>query len=168
MPGHVLHLCNLYCHCLSQPLPSLSFSVHVAHSITRIPAPSLTAPPDSHIAFLTASCPLWHICCFDTGFERFPLVRLPCWRYRWKRPILYFPKSTKNSNLTTFSVYCMSRAEYTNSSRARTDNRVNSVPKLYSIYLGTFQLALLICYPQRCWNLVIVILFKCCVTLATP
>jgi hypothetical protein len=48
MPGHVPHLCNLYCHCLSQPLPS-SFSVHISHSITRFPAPSLTPPPDSHM-----------------------------------------------------------------------------------------------------------------------
>jgi hypothetical protein len=41
----------------------------------------------------------------------------------------------------------MSRAEYTNSSRARTDNRMNSEPQLYSIDLGTFRVAFLICYP---------------------
>jgi hypothetical protein len=46
---HVLHLCNLYCHCLSQPLPSLSCSVHISHSITCFPAPSPTSPPDSHM-----------------------------------------------------------------------------------------------------------------------
>jgi hypothetical protein len=57
---------------------------------------------------------------------------------------------------------CQTHAEYTNSSRALTDNRMNSVTQLYSIDLGTFRVALLICYPQRCWNLVIVILSECC------
>jgi hypothetical protein len=44
VPGHVLHLCDLYCDCLSQPLSSLSFSVHISHFITCFPAPSPTSP----------------------------------------------------------------------------------------------------------------------------
>jgi hypothetical protein len=104
MPGHVLHLRDLYCHCLSQPLPSLSFSVHISHSITRFPAPSLSSgrippfgrtPPRFPHAFLTALCPFWHICCLGTEFGRLPLVRLPCWRYRWKRLILFFLESPR-------------------------------------------------------------------------
>jgi hypothetical protein len=39
---------------------------------------------------------------------------------------------------------------------------MNSVHQLYSIDLSTFRVALLICYPQRGWNFVIVILFECC------
>jgi hypothetical protein len=35
-----------------------------------------------------------------------------------------------------------------NSSRARPDNRFNSVPKLYPINLGTFWVALLVCSPK--------------------
>jgi hypothetical protein len=67
----------------------------------------------------------------------------------------------------------MSCARYTNSSRARTDKRINLVPHSYSIDLGAFWVALLICYPQRYWNVVIAILSECCdasrrVTLATP
>jgi hypothetical protein len=101
---HVPHLCNLYCYCLSQPLPSLSFSVHISHSITRFPVPSPTSPPRFPYAFLTALCPFWHICCLATGFERLPLVRLPFWRYRWNRLILYYQRAQKHSNLTFFYV----------------------------------------------------------------
>jgi hypothetical protein len=62
-----------------------------------------------------------------------------------------FQRAQEHSNLTTFPYCCMStHAEYTNSSRARTDNRMNSVPQLYSIDLGTFRVALLFRYPQRC------------------
>jgi hypothetical protein len=109
MPGYVLHLCDLYC--LSQPRPSLSFPMHIAHSITRFPAPSHTSnlllpflPPPSRFqyAFLTALSPLWHICCLDTGFERLPFVRLPFWRYCWQRLILYFPKALQSDNFLLF------------------------------------------------------------------
>jgi hypothetical protein len=72
-----------------------------------------------------------------------------------------FQRAQEHSNLTTFPYCCMSRAEDTNSSRARTDNRMNSVRQLYSIDLGTFRVALLIRYPQRYWNFVMVILLKC-------
>jgi hypothetical protein len=136
------------------PAPPLlvNFCAHLTfhHSLS---CPISYFPPRFPYAFLTALCPFWHIFCLDTGFERLPLVRLPCWRYRWKRLILFFPQSPRTLQSDYFS-----RAEYTNSSRARTDNRINSVPRLYSIDLGTFWVALLICYPQRCWNFVLVIL----------
>jgi hypothetical protein len=38
---------------------------------------------------------------------------------------------------------------------------MNSVPQLYSIDLGTFQAALLIRYPQRCWNWVMGVGWRC-------
>jgi hypothetical protein len=61
-------------------------------------------PPRFPYAFLTALCPFWHIFCLDTGFERlpWPLVRLPCRRYRWKRLILFFPKSPKSLQSDNF------------------------------------------------------------------
>jgi hypothetical protein len=112
------------------PAPPLLviFCAHLTfhHSLS---CPISHFPPGFPYAFLTGLCPFWHIFCLDTGFEHLPLVRLPCWRYRW---------------------------------RARRDNRMNTVPQLYSIDLGTFRVALLICYPQRCWNFVIVILSKRC------
>jgi hypothetical protein len=156
VPGHVLHLRNLYCHCLSQPLPSLSFSVHISNSITRFPAPSLNLPPRFPCAVLT-SCTFWHICCLHTEFERLPLVRLPFWRYRWKHLILYFLKSLKALQSDMFLPF-FARAAQKDPSRARMDNRINSVPKLYSVDFGTFRVALLICYLHRCWNHVRVIL----------
>jgi hypothetical protein len=75
-----------------------------SHFLCTSHIPSLAFFPISHFpprffpprcAFLTALCTFWHICCLDTGFQRLPLVHLPCWRYRWKRLILYFPKSPK-------------------------------------------------------------------------
>jgi hypothetical protein len=94
MPGHVLHLCDLDCHCLSQPLPSVIFCAHLTfhHSL---PCPISHFPPRFRYAFLIALCPFWHIFCLDTGFERLPLVRLPFLRYRFKPLILYFPKCPK-------------------------------------------------------------------------
>jgi hypothetical protein len=59
-------------------------------------------PPRFPYAFLTALCPFWHIDCLDTGFERLPLVRLPCWRYHWKRLILFFPKSPRTLQSDNF------------------------------------------------------------------
>jgi hypothetical protein len=98
MPNHFLHVCNLYCHCLPQPLPSLSFSVHISHSIT-LSWPVSHFPPRFPYAFLTALCAFWHICCLDTGFEHLALIPLPFWRFGfcWSRliMILYFPKSPK-------------------------------------------------------------------------
>jgi hypothetical protein len=140
------------------------FCAHLTfhHSLS---GPITHFPPTFPYAFLTALCPCWHIYCLDTGFERLPLVCLTCWRYRWKRLILFFPKSPrilKFDNFLILSLLHVTRAEYTNSMRARTDNRINSVPQLYLIDPGTFRVALLICYPQRCWNFVIVILSKCC------
>jgi hypothetical protein len=87
--------------CAHLTFPSLAFLPHLA------------LPPQIPICFLTALCPLvgkvlWHICCLDTGFERIPLVRLPLWRYRWKRLILFFPKSPKalqSDNLYFFAFH---------------------------------------------------------------
>jgi hypothetical protein len=145
------------------PAPPLLviFCAHLTfhHSLS---CPISYFPPRFPYAFLTALCPFGHICCLGTGFERLPLVRLPCWRYCWKRLILFFLKSPRTLQSDHFHICCMLRAQYTNLSRARTDNRVNSVPRLYSIDLGTFRFALLICYPQRCWNFVIAILSQCC------
>jgi hypothetical protein len=71
--------------------------------------------------FLTGLCPFWHIFCLDTGFVHLPLVRLPCWRYRWKRLILLFPKSPRTLQSDYFPISLhVRRAEYINSSRART------------------------------------------------
>jgi hypothetical protein len=60
-------------------------------------------PPRFPNASLTALSPLWHICCLDTGFERLPLVCLPCCRYRWKRLDLYFPKCPKTLQFDNFN-----------------------------------------------------------------
>jgi hypothetical protein len=129
--------------------PSLSFSVRISHSITRFPAPSPTSPSRFPYAFVTLL------------FECLPLVRLPFWRYccNLNRLILSSPKSSKalQSDTLYFSLHII-RAASENSSRARTDNSVNSVHRLYSLDLGTFRVALLFCSPQRCWHHVIVIL----------
>jgi hypothetical protein len=42
--------------------------------------------------FLTALCPIWHICCLDTGCECLPLPRFPFLGYRWNCLVLYFPE----------------------------------------------------------------------------
>jgi hypothetical protein len=110
MPGHVLHMCNLCCECLSQPLASCalltcphSLSCPIYHFLYRVP-----------YAFPDCVVTIWHICCLDTGFECLPLLRLPFWRYRyhWNRLILYFPKSPKALqsdilNLHRMPLYCM-------------------------------------------------------------
>jgi hypothetical protein len=116
-------------------------------------------PPRFPYAFLTELCSFWHIYCLDKWFERLPLVRLPCLRYSWKRLILFFPKSPKTlqSDNFHFLLYVTCRV-YKLIESTYGINRSNSVPQLYSIDLGTFRVALLIYYPQRCWNFVIVIL----------
>jgi hypothetical protein len=87
------------CHVLcTSHIPSLAFLSH------------LPLPPRFSYAFLTALCPLRHICCLDTGLEGLPLVRLPFWRYRCNRLILYFPRAQKQSNLTFCTFFWMSRA----------------------------------------------------------
>jgi hypothetical protein len=72
------------------------------------------------------------------------------------------------ANLAFFlTFFCMSLVYHPeNASKARNDNNINSVPKLYSLDLaredlGTFWVAFLFCYPQRFWHHVIVILSKC-------
>jgi hypothetical protein len=141
------------------PLPVI-FCAHLTfqHSLS---CPISHFPPRFPYAFLAVVCPFWYISCLDTGFERLPLVCLPCSRYSWKSLILYFPKSQKNTPIGQLSLF-VARAEYTNSLRAHTGNRISSVLQLCSIHLSTFRVALLICYPRRCWNFVIVILYKCC------
>jgi hypothetical protein len=90
--------------------------------------------------FLTGLCPFWHIFCPAGGTVG-------------NVSFHSFQRAQEHSNRPTFPYCCcMSRADYTKSSRARTDNRMNSVSQLYSIDLGTFRVALLICYPQRCWD----------------
>jgi hypothetical protein len=121
------------------PAPPLLviFCAHLTfhHSLS---CPISYFPPGFPYAFLTGLCPFWHIFCLDTGFEHLPIVCLPCWRYvrvyRWKRLILLFPKSPRTLQSDYFPILLhVTRAEYTNSSRARTDNRMNSVLQLYSI-----------------------------------
>jgi hypothetical protein len=144
MPGHVVHLWNLYCHCLSQPFPSWSFPVHTSHSITRFPAPSLTSHPDSH---MLASLRCAHFGTFSAltrGLSAFHLSICPAGGTVGNASFCSFQRAQEHSNLTTFPYCCMSRAEYTNSSRARTDSRMNSVSQLCSIDLSTFRVALLI------------------------
>jgi hypothetical protein len=95
--GHIPHLCNLHCDCLSQQLTSLSFLVcaHVTcHLSTSCPISHCT--PLVPYAFITALCPFWHSYCLDTEFECLPLLRLPSRRYRWNRLVLYFPESPEN------------------------------------------------------------------------
>jgi hypothetical protein len=149
------------CYAPLQPLLPLPFpapnpsNAHLAfhHSLSCSMA---HFPPRFPYAFLTALCPFWHICCLGAGFECLPLVRLPFWRYCWNCLMLYFPKCPKA--LQSVFLLHVTRAQSKNSSRARTDNRIKLVPKLCSLELGTFWAALLFCYPQRCWNHVIVIL----------
>jgi hypothetical protein len=56
----VLHICKLPSDCLSLPLLSLSFSVHISHFISRFPASSLVVQPNSHMLSLLR-CPFWRI-----------------------------------------------------------------------------------------------------------
>jgi hypothetical protein len=87
------------------PAPPLLviFCAHLTfhHSLS---CPISHFPPRFPHAFLTALCPFWHICCLGTGFERLPLVRLPCWRYRWKRLILFFLKSPRTLQFDNFHI----------------------------------------------------------------
>jgi hypothetical protein len=87
------------------PSPPCHFCAHLTfhHSPS---CPISHFPPRFLYAFLTALCPFWRNYCIDTGFERLLLVRLPCWRYSWKRPILYFPKSPKALQSDFFTFYC--------------------------------------------------------------
>jgi hypothetical protein len=86
----------------SPSLPSY-FCAHLTfhHSLS---CPISHFPPRFPYAFPTALCPFWHICCLGTGFERLPLVRLPCWRYRWKRLILFFLKSPRTLQSDYFHI----------------------------------------------------------------
>jgi hypothetical protein len=103
------------------------------------------------------------ICCHETGFDCLPFLRFPFWRCpcSWNRNILYFPKSPKvlQSDIFYFLLH-VTLASSENSSKARMDNRINSVPKLCSRDLSTFGVALLFCHPQRFWHHVIAILFS--------
>jgi hypothetical protein len=142
------------------PAPPLLviFCAHLTFHHT-LSCPISYFPPGFPYAFLTGLCPFWHIFCLDTGFEHLPLVSLPCWRYRWKRLILLFPKSPRTLQSDYFPYCCTCSVHKLIES---TRGHMNSVPQLYSIDLGTFRVALLIRYPQRCWNFVLVILSKCC------
>jgi hypothetical protein len=76
LPGHAEHQPLQPLLPLPFPAPPL-LVIFFAH-LTLMNIPSL---PISHFplrfpyAFLTVLCPLWHICCLDTGFEHLPLVR---------------------------------------------------------------------------------------------
>jgi hypothetical protein len=141
---------------LTFPAPPLLviFCAHLTfhHSLS---CPVSCFPPRFPNAFLTALCPFWHICCLDTGFECLPLLRLPFWKYRSNRLILYFPKCPKalQSN-NFFTYYCTSPTVIIGTLNKST---YPSLCKLYSRDLGTFRVALLFCYPERCWNHVTVI-----------
>jgi hypothetical protein len=122
------------------PAPPLlvMFCAHLTfhHSLS---CPISYFPPRFPYAFLTALCPFWHIFCLDTGFERLPLVRLPCWRYRWKRLIL-FQRAQEHSNLTTFPYCCMSHVQsiQTHREHARTTESTQypSCIRLTSAHFG--------------------------------
>jgi hypothetical protein len=66
--------------------------------------PHLPLPPNIPICFLTTVCQFWPICCLDTEFECLPFLRLPFWRYRWSRLVLYFPKSPKTVQSDMFDL----------------------------------------------------------------
>jgi hypothetical protein len=147
------------CHFLcTSHIPSIACLPHLPLP-PQIPVCLRKHTYDCVVVYLTALCPFGHMCCLDRGFECLPLTRLPFWRYHLNRVILYFPKSPKalQSDMSYFFI----RAPFENSSRERTDNRINSVPKLYSLELGTFRVGLLFCYLQKCWNHVIMILSSC-------
>jgi hypothetical protein len=90
---------------LPSPAPSLLdiFCAHLTfhHSLS---CPISHFPPRFPYAFLTVLCSFWHIYCLDTGFERLPLVRLPCERYRWRLLILFFPKSPNTLQSYNFHI----------------------------------------------------------------
>jgi hypothetical protein len=152
MPGHVLHLCNLYCHCPSQPLPFLLFSVHISHSITRFPAPSPTSPTDSHKLSLLCCAHFGTVAASTWGVNAFNSSDCPSGGAVGSASFGTFQRAQKHSNPTIFFFFLLhvTRAASENSSRACTDNKINSVPKLYSLDLSTFRAALLYSYPQRC------------------
>jgi hypothetical protein len=109
MPGHVLHLYNLDCHCLSEPLPS-SFSVHISHSITCFPAPCFTSPRFPY-AFLTALCPYGHVGTFAAltpGLSAFQLSICPSGGTVGIALFCTFQITHKHSNLTFFCFHGMS------------------------------------------------------------
>jgi hypothetical protein len=88
-----LHLCNLLLplHFRAHPLLVI-FGTHLTLH-RSLSCPNSHASPRFPCAFLTALCPFGHNCCLDTVC--LPLFRLPFWRYRWNRLILYFSKSPK-------------------------------------------------------------------------
>jgi hypothetical protein len=168
MLGFVLHLCNLYCHCPSQPLSSLSFSLHISHSITRVPAPSPTSTPRFPYAFLPVMYPFKinfkyfvAFAALTRGLSAFHCSICPFGGTGGIALFCTFLRAKKHSNLTLFTFHCMPRASSENLSKARTDNKSNSEPLLYSFHLCTFRVALLFPHPRRFWHHVIVSLSKC-------
>jgi hypothetical protein len=156
---------------LPLPFPALTLLVIFCAHLTfhhSLSCPISYFPPGFPYAFLTGLCPFWHISALTLALSTFHLSVCPARGTVGNVSFYSFQRAQEHSNLTNSPHCCMSRAEYTNSSRARTDNRMNSVIQLYSVDLGTFRVALLICYPQRCWNFVIVIQVLRRVNPATP
>jgi hypothetical protein len=108
---------------LPLPFPAPPFLVifcaHLAfhHSLS---CPISYFPPRFPYASLTGLCPIWHIFCLDTGFEHLQLVRLPCWRYRWKRLTLLFPKSPRTLQSDYFPIFLQVQSIQTRGEHVRT------------------------------------------------
>jgi hypothetical protein len=120
--------CNLYCHCHSQLLPLLVIFCALLTFHHSISCPISYFPPGFPYAFLTALCTFSAL---TRGLSAFHLLVCPDGGAVGNASFCSFQRAQEHSNLTTFP-YC-ARAEYTYSSRARTDNRMNSVLLLYSI-----------------------------------
>jgi hypothetical protein len=118
--------------CTSHML-SLAFPLH------------LPLPPLFPYAFLAVWCPFLHICCLDTGFECLQLLGLPFWRHRWKRLILYFPKSPQAlpSDVLNLFIACWSESQSYMSTKVQGDRIVEEdlVPTLPPPYILPANLA---------------------------
>jgi hypothetical protein len=109
MTGHVLHLCNLDCHCLFQPLPSLSFSVQNSHSITRLPAPSPMSPRSAQMLSRLCCAHCGTFAAFTWGLNAFHSSVCRSGGTLGIASFCTFQRAKKHSNLTFLTFLCILR-----------------------------------------------------------
>jgi hypothetical protein len=80
-------------------------------------------PPEFPSTFMTALCPIWHICCHDTGCECLPLLRFPFLGYRWNCLVLYFPEPN-NTPIRFLLLLILLRPRKINASTYRQQNQL--------------------------------------------
>jgi hypothetical protein len=127
------------CHALcTSHVPSLVFLPHLplpSHRLSRLPCAHFGTS-----AALPRGWSAFHF--FVCSFRGTVGIALFC----------TFQRAQKQSNLAFLKTFdCMSFVHHSKPHQKH-DNRINSVPTLYSRDLSTFQAALPICCSQRCCN----------------